>query len=415
MRTLRGRRRLCIVALIIWLGVAADMSRAAEWSMEPSVALRTEYNDNFEFTSAPHSGVWGLLLAPDIKFSGETEALKVTGGLGLSVNRYYGERGLDTTDHALTLRSSYKAERDVLGLSVDSIRDSTLVSELLETGVVEARRQRNQVTASPSWTRYLTESTALTANYGYTDVRYADTRGTSLIDYRDHTGTVGVLSNLSERDAVNVTAYYDLFLTDPKTFQAKTYGFQVKYDRAFSETLHGSLAVGARNTRSTISSQGVVCEGAILFGFCVGNLTTFTAVNTERSTGYTFLASVDKKLETALLTARLSRELNPTGVGALVQTDRLGITWTQQWSPTVSAFVDASIYQSRYVSNIIASSNSRYYRIEPRVTWRITEAWTLLGGYSYSHVQYENSSAAASANVIYAVVSYTWPKLSVSR
>jgi hypothetical protein len=412
---LRRSTRLCIAAGVLLQPLAVQFSYAAEWSMASSVAVRTEYDDNIRFTTAPHSAVWGVLLAPEMKFTGKTETLDVTGGLRVSVNRYPGERELDSTDHAATLRSSYKSERDLLGLSIDSIRDSTLVSELLETGVVEARRQRNRLTVNPSWSRYITESTAITASYGYTGVGYGDTSGTSLIDYRDQTATVGALLNLSERDVLNVAAYYDEFETQPKTFKADTYGVQLRYDRAFSETLHASLAVGARNTRSTLSAQGLVCDGPVLFGLCFGNLTTFSAVRSERSAGYTFLGSVEKKFETGLLTARVSRELNPTGVGALVQTDRFGVAWMQQLSPTLSAFVDGSIYRSRYVGSFVTASNSRYFRIEPRVTWRLTDSWTLVGGYSYSHVRYENTSVAASANVVYAVLSYTWPRFAVSR
>ena len=216
-------RRACVPACLMIGAIAAGTAHAAEWSMESSVALRTEYDDNIELTAGSHPTVWGILLAPEIKFSGATETLNVTGGLRASVNRYFGESGLDDIDHALTLRSSYKAERDVFGLDIDSVRDSTLVSELLETGVVQARRLRDRLAANPSWRRHLTEAMALTASYSYTDVRYADTNNTSLIDYRDQQATVGVQWNPDERDLLTVTGYYDWYETNPKTFDAKTY------------------------------------------------------------------------------------------------------------------------------------------------------------------------------------------------
>src|SRR6266478_2419447 len=143
---MRGRvalKHLCIVLCGLLQALEAGSSRAAEWSAEPSVSLRADYNDNINLSPAPHPRVWGIKLSPDVKFSGETETLKVTGGLNLRVNRYFGEDGLDTIDHTLSLRSDYKAERDLVGLNIDSIRDSTLVSELATTGAVQARRQRN--------------------------------------------------------------------------------------------------------------------------------------------------------------------------------------------------------------------------------------------------------------------------------
>jgi hypothetical protein len=408
-------RRACAAACLTAGAFATNPSSAAEWSMESSAALRTEYDSNIELTSAPHSSVWGVLLAPEMRFSGETETLKITGGLRLSINHYFGESRLNSTDHQVTVRSNYKTERDIFGLDVDSVRDSTLVSELLETGVVQARRQRDRLAVNPSWRRSLTETMALTASYGYSDVRYDDTRNTSLTDYRDQTASVGLLWNPNERGLVTLSGYYDWYETDPKAFEAKTYGLQARYDHAFSETLHGALAIGARNTQSRQTSEAFVCSGPILFGLCFGTLSQVTLVASDRSTGYTFLGSIERKFETALVTGQMSREIYPTGVGALVQTDRLGLTWQQELSPTLSFFVDASIYDSRYVGNFVTGSNSRYYRIEPRLTWKMADNWTLLGGYSYARVQYEDTSASASANTVYVVVSYTWPKLAISR
>src|SRR5258708_15906839 len=150
------------------------------------------------------------------------------------------------------------------------------MSELSETGVVNERRQRTRVTANPTWTRSLTEATSLKASYRYDDVRYADTAGTGLIDYHEQSATVGLQSNLSERDIVSGTLYYDLYETDPAGFRASTYGIQVGYDRTFSETLHGFLGVGARQTRGTVN-----CEGP---GSCPGNLIPLTSSPTATAT-----------------------------------------------------------------------------------------------------------------------------------
>ena len=411
-----GNKRLCVILCVMLQSLTSSPSRAAEWSMEPSVDLRGEYDSNVNFTSDPHPSVWALKFSPDVKFSGATEALNVTGRIRVTVNRYFGENGLDSTDYITSLQSSYKTERNLLGLNVEAVRDSTLLSELSETGVVNERRQRTRVTANPTWTRSLTEVTSLTASYRYSDVRYADTAGTSLIDYHEHSATVGLQSNLSERDIVSGTLYYDLFETDPAAFRASTYGIQVGYDRPFSETLHGFLAVGARQTRGTVA-----CEGP---GSCTGNVIPPTSSQsaTSTDTGYIFTATLDKKWETATISGRASRELTPSGVGALFETDRIGVNWTQQWSPTVSSSVDGAAYRSRQVGDLVAGINdSRYYTTEPKVIWKFTEWWTLTGGYSYSHVRHENppdqSSPArpASRNVWYLMITYAWPKLSVSH
>ena len=125
MGTRAALKHLGIVLCGILPSLAADPSRGAEWSFEPSVGLRTEYNDNIQLTPDPHPTVWGMMLSPDVKFSGATETLKVTGGLNMSFNRYLDQPQYNIDNYDLSLHSSYKAERDVLGLDIDAIRDST--------------------------------------------------------------------------------------------------------------------------------------------------------------------------------------------------------------------------------------------------------------------------------------------------
>jgi hypothetical protein len=408
-------KHLCLVLCGALPALEAGSSRAAEWSVEPSVGLRTDYNDNINLSPLPHPSVWGVKLSPDVKFSGETETLKVTGGLNLSINRYFGEDGLDTVDHTLSLRSDYKAERDLVGLNIDSIRDSTLVSELATTGVVQARRQRSLLTANPTWSRALTEATSLRASYSYTDVHYDDTAGTSLINYGDQSASVGIQSKLDERNSVNVAAYYDRYETKPAQFRANTYGVQGGYDHAFSETLQGSFIVGLRRTQSTIASDALVCDGPIINGLCLGTVTEVTSVQKETSSGYTLNASLAKRWETDTVSGQLSREINPSGVGSLIQTDRIQVIWTKEWSPTLSSNISAAAYRSRYIGGVVTDSNSRYYTVEPRLTWRLAEGWALDAGYSYARQNYETAPVTATANVVYVNLSYAWPKISVSR
>ena len=414
---MRSTLLAAFMALTIGVRMAAVAGDAcaAEWSIEPSVSARGEYDDNIRLTAAPHPTVWGLIVSPAVNFNAETENAKLTGGLAVNVNRYFGEEGLDTTDHYLTLQGSYRRERDLVGATVQSIGDSTLVSELLETGVVEARRQRRRLTANPTWTHALDETTALTAAFAFSNVDYRDTRGTNLIDYTDQTATLGMNRRIGERGLATVTAYYDRYQTRPDDYTAGTYGVQGQYDYDFSETFRGTLGAGVRRTRSSVSSQALVCQGPILFGFCFGTIEVAVFVRDESITGYTALAAVDRRWQADRLVANLSRQVNPTGIGALVQTDRAGATWTHQWSPTVTSTLEAAAYRSRYLGSHVAASDSDFYRLKSSVTWRLSEWWSVMGGYSFSRVTYQSNPAKAMGNLAYVTVAYTWPKLSVSR
>jgi len=410
-----GLKALCAVLCAILLPLAADSCRGAEWSFEPSVSLRSEYNDNIQLTPDPHPTVWGMMLSPDVKFSLATETLTVTGGLNLSFNRYLNQPQLNIDNYDLSLRSRYKAERDSLQLDFDAIRDSTLVSELATTGVVLAYAPRNLLTVTPSWSRALTEATSISASYRYTNVRYQHTSGTNLTDYQDQSASLGMQSIVDEGKVLNLAAYYDRYETPSPQTRQNTYGVHGGYDHAFSETLRGTFLVGWRRTQSTVSSQVLICDGPIVVGICNGTVTETTAVQKQNTSGFTLNAVLEKRSETDTVTGRLSQEIYPSGAGSLVQTQRVGINWAKQWSPTLTSNVDAAAYQTDYIGGVVTSSNSRYYSLNSSLSWRLSEWGKLDVGYNYARQKYDTVPVAASNNVIYLSFSYAWPKLSVSR
>jgi hypothetical protein len=285
---------------------------------------------------------------------------------------------------------------------------------LSETGVVQPRRQRNRLVINPSWSRSLTEKTLVKVDYSDSVVNYEDTSGTGLIDYRDQTASATLQHALTMRTVLNLSAYYDRFETDPANFKATTHGIATGVNHQFSETLRGELTLGARKTQSTVASQALICTGPVLFGICFGQLTRTTLAREESSSGYTLSANLEKRWETTVVSGRLSRDITPTGVGALVERDTLSASWIRDVSPTLKASLGASAYRSRYIGDIVSGSDSQYYSVEPKLSWRMTERWTLDTGYTHSRVEYETSEDAT-ANTVYLMLSYIWPKIAVSR
>jgi hypothetical protein len=317
----------------------------------------------------------------------------------------------------LAVRSQYRAERNTLGLNAQFIRDNTLLGELATTGVAQAFTPRTEVTINPSWSRSLSEQTKLVATYDFTDVNYSNTSATTLIDYRDQLATIGLEHNLTERTTTTLTAYYNLFQTDPSNFEARTVGILGGVAHDFSETLRASVVGGPRTTRSTTSSQTQVCTGPINNSQCsTGTFTTLSSDVTKDTTAFTLTADLTKRwTEIGSVSLRLARELNPTGIGALVQTDLLRVSLTRELSPTVTALLDAGVYRSKYVGAAIDPNKARYLRVEPHVSWRVSPQWTIDAGYVHAREKYDAQSSAATANVAYVTFTYTWQKMAVSR
>ena len=141
-------------------------AQAAEWSAEPSISLKTGYNDNIRLTAATHDSVWETALSP----SSNSVLRRNTGDCpvmpALSIRRFAGGSGressdvLDREDYHFNTDAWHNTLRDSFKANIDYTRDSTLDSELDQTGnVTEDRATRERFTLGPSWTRILTELT----------------------------------------------------------------------------------------------------------------------------------------------------------------------------------------------------------------------------------------------------------------
>lgn len=377
-------------ACVLTLCTAA--AEAAEWSVEPSVSLRGEHDDNIRLTTAPHESVNGLLLSPRVKLNYETEVALISGGAGLNIRRYSGDSDLDATDTLLNLTGRRKYETGSFGLRLDYIRDSTLGTELQQTGLVEARKQRKSINLTPDWMLQLTERTGLTLGYRYTDVTYQDAQATGLIDYRSHTAFSTLQHKLTERDEASATLSYSRYDPSGISLRFNTTTLLGGYSRLFSETLRGSAALGVAH----IASDGLA-GGDTSTNRVVGN------------------AGIDKQFETGTLGFRLSRDVNPTGSGSLATTDRAGVELSRRLSETLTLSLAGAAYRTRFVGVIPGSGNSRYYQVEPRLAWQVAREWSLEAGYNYAHVKNDTDPSAATRNLVYVTATYNWPKLAVSR
>jgi hypothetical protein len=396
------------------LGIYTLSGGAADWSIDPAVTVRSEYTDNLTLTPGVHEAIWAAVFSPEVKFGRKTETFEAKGELKANVNRY-SDSELDTEDYFARAVSTYSIERFLVGLSVDATRDSTLFTELLETGVVSARRQRNRLLVNPSFGYRFTERTTVKVDGVYRDVHYDDTAGTSLTDYDSYTLSATLQHALGARTLVHAGVFYDEFKTDPAAVASDTYGIETGVDHQFSETVEGSVAVGVRSTTSELLQQALVCIGPVVSGICLGQIVAVRTPVEEESTGYIYSGALEKRFETGSLTARISREILPTAVGSLVETDALRLAFVKNVSAVITASLTASVYRSRYIEDFASGNDSRYYTLVPNLTWRLRERSWIEVGYSYSHLKYDVIAEPATRNIAYVAFSYRWPTISSSK
>ncbi len=391
-------------------------SSALEWSVQPSISATSSVNDNIFYTATPNGNTWISKIAPQIMFSANSPQSSLTGQAQISRLDYSIQSIQPQTYGLLNLTFTRQYERSQFLLNGNLLRDSTMESELVQTGVVTSYAQRTSRTLAPSWAYSITERDTLNLGYNYLGVSYGNTiNSTVLLNYTQKDPSLTLTHAFTEKNKLNFSlGYSDYQSQAPISLTASQYRFtttsaQLGFSRDFSETLNLSLMGGIHKTASSINSLGCLP----LFSSCF----PVPIASTSSNTGSLFAATLQKTFESSQLTTNLSRSLQPTAYGVLAQTDQFGGTYSAKLSPTLNGSLNMSAYKTQAASGNAALSNAingRYYTITPALAWEITESWSTNSSYSHSAAQYTGGEKITD-NIINFTVNYNWPRISESR
>jgi hypothetical protein len=424
-------RIIYITCLLLTLLVGLPLPVfAAEWSAEPSVSLRSGYNDNYRLTTAPHDSVWETDLRPAVKFGVETENQGLFGNADVGIARFYGGSGdtsssvLDREDYHFMVNSYQQTERNKFGADVEITRDSTLDTELTQTGqVIDNLATRLSTVLKPSWTRSLDEKTRLNLDYAFNRVDYSDIVGqSSLVNYDYNTASASLVRQFTPLTQGTVSTSFSQYIPETN-LNSDTYAIQVGLTRNHSETLSTSWLAGWRNTNSDTLSPTGFCVGAspgASFPKCSGGIPLQTGTETDQvtNTGAVYSASITKKLERGSLSASASRLATPSGTGGLLNTTHLSLAGEHRFTETLSSRLSVDYYKQDTIVNSSGSSlqtkPSNFFRIQPSIAWQWQPEWTLAGEYLYSESEDANSDKATQ-NAVYLTLTYRPTKIFTSR
>jgi hypothetical protein len=216
-----------------------------------------------------------------------------------------------------------------------------------------------------------------------------------------------------------VSAYISRYETSPLGTRSDTAGIYGGLTWDYSESLKSAISLGLRSTKTTTQSQTLRCVSLNFwpdscdFGF--GSFVVVSETREERKYGSTLNLSMVKRFEASTLTAKILREVSPSSIGLLVESDSISLSATHSLDTRLRGSLSFYARSNRYISDITTTNNDRYQKIESALTWDISEWWTMDAAYSYARQKYELASTDATANMVYVNFTYAWPKVSISR
>ena len=395
----------------ILLAACAAGVDAAEWKIDPTVAFRTGYNDNIRLTIDDEVSSAEVRLSPSAVFSVATPTSGSSGNLRFDFRRFEDDSDLDDNNVRFVTSSYHRMERSELGLDLDFIKDTTLDSQLVNTGLVLDRVDRRTINIGPSWTYNLDERTNARFGYTYRDVQYDDTDETGYVDFHINSGEASLQRVLNERTVASITLSHSQSNND-NDVESKNTNLQGGGSYRFSETLSASLFVGVRHTKADFSQSSLIpiFAGDIIIGFIPLN------EDVSRSDwGSTYSGSLTKDFLRGRSGLSASRAISNDINGIPIEVDRLRWNNLYRFSETLSAELNLSFYQSETGNDARSSLNREYYDIEPRFNWDFQQFWRISGSYRYRKQTFDNTSDDATQNAAYLTLTYRWPRIAISR
>ena len=390
------------IATIIFAVMSINTVYAAEWYMEPSANLRSEYNSNPTMTTIEQKGVGGAFLYLAGNLGVRSEHTDVSIKPVFHFNRYKGENELDSNDQNIDLFSTYSTPHSIWKTEGNYTHNTTLTSEIEDTGIVQVPKRRNNWSLNPSWAYDLTERTNMELAMGYNEVTYQNAKNVGLFNYNVKNAQITLIRELSEVSQSRMILYGSRFDVPDILKITNDYGIQAEYTRDFIRT-HTTFMIGYHRSRYRYQVVELSQRG----------LTLDTKEDSKE--GFLLGISATRSFLRSLLDINLNRSIEPSGAGVLVRRDRAEINLKHDLTAKASWTLNVLYSKYQTLQKSTAFSRREYDRAFLNLAWRISKSWFANLSYSYTQQKYKEMDSTAHANVMAVLFTYNAPQRSISR
>jgi hypothetical protein len=339
--------RLALLLAILLLAPQGAMA-AFDLSWRPQLRLGTRATDNLRTAIDNPEAAWGFDMGGGVQLDLQSNSLRSRITPAFNFRRFAIGEGADADEYEVRTSTQWAfVDRATASLDFDYIRDSTLSTELTDTGRQTAVANRDTINVAPSVVVLITESTSLNLGFYYSDVEFEQLPGTPFSDYDFKQVSATLTQALSDRLSVFANAYVSEFRTPSSGTESLTYGGLGGVSYRYSDTLQGEFGVGYVQSEIDFLAQETV-PGQFQFvvdpntGQIILLPVLITTKQSAVENGPIARANIEKQWSSATRTLlTYDRSVSPTVFGAQSASDDLGISLVHQVSPRLRASVRA--------------------------------------------------------------------------
>jgi hypothetical protein len=379
----------------------------SDFTFNPSIQFRGEYDDNINFDNTNQKSDWLGIFIPSLKAAWQTPRADIKASAEAEIRRFASENQFNDEYQRYKIDSSYQLfERLSLEAGGAYTKDSTLDSELVETGIVENLYGRERYTLNGGARYQLGERFFSSLNYSYGDTSYDSPDDT---DYDSHS-VVGSISYLfrNQRDQVFLQPSYNRYNSDVS--KVDNYGLSLGWNRSLSEKLTVSCYLGIRYTDSEFNYNTYVPVFDPTSGLIFWQ--TKKVVISEDDLGGTADISLSGKTEVLNYKLGYNRDLSYTSTGSPIDRDRFtgSINWTM--SQRFRSGFDSGLYFSKANDNF-SDEDSTYFYLHPHLYYQLMKNYQLQLHYLYARTKDKTltNNDSYDRNRIWLALVFNFPKL----
>lgn len=384
----RHRASLLLAALLLaplWLCPAPA---AADWRIEGLFLQELFYDDNVTLVDDDEVDSFGLRARPGLRLSRQAPNSLLAIEADLTLNRFFSESDLDSTDQRGAVEYSRQSTRTSLGLNAEFVRNTTRESELDDTGRIDRAVRRTSFAGGPSFT-YLTGplsriETSASANRVTFGSEEFD-------DFTNFAGQLAYIQSITPRDELGLVfgaSHFDS--EDTENTEAENYSLSARWIRSPNERFESFIDVGLRMTNSRFDEP----DGR----------------QNETNIGFNLRGELEWQFDRGRLNASVLNAAEPSSDGSLRQRTRAQSIVSYRLTERLSALFTATAERSEDIDAATDDDGERlFFSLSPSLSYRLTEQWRLSGQYRFRGQELDDTDLALSNAVLITLTYNTIP------
>lgn len=356
---------------------------AAEITFVPYADVSAGYDDNVYYLYTQQEADYLATGKPGFTLDYASELFTVRSRGSVEFLRYLDNSSLNRENYdALFDGAVNLTEKLNLRGNFSFINDTTLDSQLDETGIVTIRTDRKRYNGGGELSYALTTLSSAGLAFNHQSTRY----GSDLYEGYDYESAQGFYNfKFNEgRDLFTVMPYYGYWTSD--TSDVNNYGLSFGLTHAFSETLSLEAYLGPRYTQTEqrYTIQTLVYDPDT-GSFRLANKEVKLSDNNWGGTGS---IQLKKNWVSTSATLGYSHDLTystgTSGDAEPIDVDRFFVSGSHNITSRFRVGLSGSFYMSESATSLGDREDERYLTVTPSVDYQLTENYALRLNYAYS-------------------------------